>query len=60
MNRPLRFGIEEEYFITDLDTRRMCEQPSGASIEADRAFRFYDCCAAERRLRQLLQDCGGA
>ena len=34
INRPLRFGIEEEYFITDLDTRRMSEQPPGASIEA--------------------------
>ena len=34
MNTPLRFGIEEEYFITDLDTRHMCEQPPDASIEA--------------------------
>lgn len=33
MNRHLKFGIEEEYFITDLDTRRMSEKPSSASIE---------------------------
>jgi len=25
-----------------------------AVYQADRVFRFYDCCAAERSLRQLL------
>jgi carboxylate-amine ligase len=34
MDRQLRFGIEEEYFITDLDTRRMTDKPPKASIEA--------------------------
>ncbi|EPA95067.1 MULTISPECIES: carboxylate-amine ligase [Pseudomonas] len=34
MNRRLKFGIEEEYFITDLHTRRMSDEPPGASIEA--------------------------
>ena len=37
MNRHLKFGIEEEYFITDLDTRRMAEQPPGAAIDACKA-----------------------
>lgn len=34
MNPHLNFGIEEEYFITDLDTRRMSAQPPGAAIAA--------------------------
>ncbi|MHC8367326.1 carboxylate-amine ligase [Pseudomonas sp. ZT5P21] len=34
MNSDLTFGIEEEYFITDLRTRRMSEGPPGAAIEA--------------------------
>jgi carboxylate-amine ligase len=37
MNRQLRFGIEEEYFITDLATRRMTELPPEAAIEACKA-----------------------
>lgn len=46
MNKPLRFGIEEEYFITDLDTRRMSGQPPGASIEACKQV-MGDCFAYE-------------
>ncbi|KAA0980443.1 carboxylate-amine ligase [Pseudomonas sp. ANT_H12B] len=34
MDRHLRFGIEEEYFITDPATRRMPDKPPGAAIEA--------------------------
>jgi len=34
MDRHLKFGIEEEYFITDLATRRMAENPPDVSIEA--------------------------
>ena len=34
MNPRLNFGIEEEYFITELTTRRMSEQPPGAAIHA--------------------------
>lgn len=34
MNCHLKFGIEEEYFITELGTRRMSAQPPDASIEA--------------------------
>ena len=34
MNTHLRFGIEEEYFITELDSRRMSAQPSRAAIQA--------------------------
>jgi len=37
MNRWLKFGIEEEYFITDLHTRRMSDEPPGASIHACQA-----------------------
>lgn len=37
MNPHLNFGIEEEYFITDLRTRRMSEDPPGAAIEACKA-----------------------
>ncbi|EJM25389.1 carboxylate-amine ligase, YbdK family [Pseudomonas sp. GM21] len=37
MNRHLKFGIEEEYFITDLDTRRMAERPPSAAIDACKA-----------------------
>jgi carboxylate-amine ligase len=36
MNRRLKFGIEEEYFITDLQTRRMPEQPPAAAVAACR------------------------
>lgn len=32
MNRRLKFGIEEEYFITDLQTRCMPGQPSEAAV----------------------------
>ena len=46
MNRQLKFGIEEEYFITDLDTRRMSEQPPSASIEACKEV-LGDCFAYE-------------
>lgn len=52
MNRPLRFGIEEEYFITDLDTRRLCEQPPGASIEACKRV-TGDCFAYEMFQSQI-------
>jgi carboxylate-amine ligase len=38
MNSHLKFGIEEEYFITELDTRRMAAQPPDASIEACKAL----------------------
>ncbi|VVM41586.1 Putative glutamate--cysteine ligase 2 [Pseudomonas fluorescens] len=34
MNPLLNFGIEEEYFLTDLNTRRLSEQPPGAAIDA--------------------------
>ncbi|WP_050483090.1 carboxylate-amine ligase [Pseudomonas sp. Ant30-3] len=34
MNTDLRFGIEEEYFITELASRRMSAQPSKAAIQA--------------------------
>jgi carboxylate-amine ligase len=37
MDLNLKFGIEEEYFITDLSTRRMSAQPTVAAIEACRA-----------------------
>jgi carboxylate-amine ligase len=37
MDPYLKFGIEEEYFITDLTTRRMSAQPPGAAIEACQA-----------------------
>jgi carboxylate-amine ligase len=37
MNPHLKFGIEEEYFITDLSTRRMAEQPPSATIDACKA-----------------------
>ncbi|MBK5517457.1 hypothetical protein JFT80_08760 [Pseudomonas sp. TH10] len=33
MNSEIRFGIEEEYFITDLETRCMAGQPPAAAIE---------------------------
>lgn len=33
MNTELKFGIEEEYFITDLDSRRMAARPPLAAIE---------------------------
>jgi carboxylate-amine ligase len=46
MNKQLRFGIEEEYFITDLDTRRMTAQPPRAAIEACEAA-MGDCFAHE-------------
>ncbi|WP_053213940.1 carboxylate-amine ligase [Pseudomonas sp. Q12-87] len=36
MNRHLKFGIEEEYFVTDLQTRCMPEQPSLAAVQACR------------------------
>jgi len=36
MNRRQRFGIEEEYFITDLDTRRMLAEPSVQVLRAAR------------------------
>jgi carboxylate-amine ligase len=34
MNSDLNFGIEEEYFITDLNTRRMACKPPVAAIQA--------------------------
>jgi len=34
---------------------RSSRNPSDTVFQEDRALRFYDCCAAERRLRQLLQ-----
>jgi len=37
MNRRLKFGIEEEYFITDLQTRRMPGQPPAAAVAACQA-----------------------
>lgn len=37
MNRRLKFGIEEEYFITDLQTRCMPGQPSEDAVAACRA-----------------------
>ncbi|WP_260955720.1 carboxylate-amine ligase [Pseudomonas citri] len=37
MNRRLKFGIEEEYFITDLQTRCMPAHPSEAVVAACRA-----------------------
>lgn len=37
MSRRLNFGIEEEYFLTDLVTRRMPGQPDAQAIEACRA-----------------------
>lgn len=37
MNRRLKFGIEEEYFITDLQTRCMAGQPPAAAVAACRA-----------------------
>jgi carboxylate-amine ligase len=46
MNRHLKFGIEEEYFITDLDTRRMAQTPPRASIDACKAA-VGDCFAYE-------------
>lgn len=46
MNSQLKFGIEEEYFITDLDTRRMSETPPSASIEACKEV-LGDCFAYE-------------
>ncbi|GAB6403177.1 carboxylate-amine ligase [Pseudomonas sp. MHK4] len=46
MNKQLRFGIEEEYLITDLDTRRMTAQPPRAAIEACEAA-MGDCFAHE-------------
>ena len=46
MNRHLKFGIEEEYFITDLDTRCMSAKPPSASIEACKAA-LGDCFAYE-------------
>jgi carboxylate-amine ligase len=52
MNRYLNFGIEEEYFITDLDTRRMSGKPSGAAIEACKAV-LGDCFALEMFLGQI-------
>ncbi|WP_434623800.1 carboxylate-amine ligase [Pseudomonas sp. Z1-29] len=36
MNRRLKFGIEEEYFVTDLQTRHMPDQPPVAAIAACR------------------------
>ena len=46
MNRHLKFGIEEEYFITDLDSRRMSERPPSAAIDACKAA-IGDCFAYE-------------
>ncbi|MGB6214722.1 carboxylate-amine ligase [Pseudomonas mandelii] len=46
MDRHLKFGIEEEYFITDLATRRMAENPPDASIEACQGV-LGDCFAHE-------------
>jgi carboxylate-amine ligase len=37
MNRTLKFGIEEEYFVTDPVTRRMPETLSGAVVEKCKA-----------------------
>jgi carboxylate-amine ligase len=37
MNRRLKFGIEEEYFITDLQTRCMTGEPPAAAVAACRA-----------------------
>ncbi|MCG6575800.1 carboxylate-amine ligase [Pseudomonas sp. AF32] len=37
MKRRLKFGIEEEYFITDLQTRCMPGQPPAAAVAACRA-----------------------
>lgn len=36
MDRAQRFGIEEEYFITDLSTRRMLAEPSAHVLAACR------------------------
>src|SRR3546814_1778575 len=38
MNRRLKFGIEEEYFITDLQTRCMPDQPSTEVVAACQAL----------------------
>jgi len=46
MNRHLKFGIEEEYFITDLGARRMAQSPPGAAIDACKAA-LGDCFAYE-------------
>ncbi len=46
MDRHLKFGIEEEYFITDLATRRMAENPPDTSIEACQGV-LGDCFAHE-------------
>jgi carboxylate-amine ligase len=46
MNSHLNFGIEEEYFITDLDSRCMAAKPPGAAIEACKAG-LGDCFAHE-------------
>jgi carboxylate-amine ligase len=46
MNRHLKFGMEEEYFITDLDSRCMSGQPPGAAIDACKAV-LGDCFALE-------------
>ena len=46
MDRHLKFGIEEEYFITDLATRRMAENPPDVSIEACQGV-LGDCFAHE-------------
>ncbi|AKK00606.1 MULTISPECIES: carboxylate-amine ligase [Pseudomonas] len=37
MNRRLKFGIEEEYFVTDLQTRCMPTQPPAEAVAACRA-----------------------
>lgn len=37
MNRRLKFGIEEEYFITDLQSRCMPGQPPASAVAACRA-----------------------
>lgn len=46
MNRHLKFGIEEEYFITDLNSRCMSGKPPGAAIDACKAV-LGECFALE-------------
>lgn len=46
MTRHLKFGMEEEYFITDLDSRCMSGKPPGAAIDACKAV-LGECFAHE-------------
>jgi len=52
MSRHLKFGIEEEYFITDLVTRRVPGRPLCAAIEECRA-ELGQCFAYEMFLAQI-------